>query len=121
MLLLGILFIIQFSISVAALAIGNNQQDSIAAAGWCALSDADKNDLQNAVGCFGFVDLNPANYNSTVPVTALCMAPGSTCPSSMFVSRCKIDMPQLVPPPTSDGRIVHSMQTLLRAGRAMAL
>jgi hypothetical protein len=80
MIFLGLLFIIQFSISVAALAIGNNQQDQIASSGWCKLSDPDKNDIQREGNCFGFQDLNPASFNSTS--SDMCMGPGTFCPTS---------------------------------------
>jgi tetraspanin-13/31 len=58
MLLLTLLFIIQFSISVAALAIGNNQKDTLAAEGWCRLQDPDKVDIQNNANCYGFDNAN---------------------------------------------------------------
>lgn len=76
MVLLGILFLVQFSISVAALAVGNNQYDSTAASGWCKLKDSDKNDLQKDLSCFGY----SAEYLNTTG--AGCMGPGSVCPTS---------------------------------------
>lgn len=89
------LFIIQFSISVAALAIGNNQQDSLASSGWCRLSDPEKNDIQSNGFCFGFQDVDSTNFNaslhvnSTASMTAACMGPGSFCPTGNCVlSRC---------------------------------
>lgn len=74
MLLLAILFIIQFSISVAALAIGNNQQDTLAAQGWCGLQDADKVDIQNNANCYGFWSANVSTTRGD------CNAPGTAFP-----------------------------------------
>ena len=82
MVLLGVLFIVQFSVSIAALAIGNTQQDSIASKGWCALADSDKNDLQRDANCFGFTDVNPGSFNVTT-VPNYCMRPGTLCPLSL--------------------------------------
>ena len=63
---LSVLFIVQFSISVAAL---SKSSGSLAKSGWCDIDDAFKNDLQDAFNCYGFADTNPVN---SVP----CMNPG---------------------------------------------
>lgn len=105
MILLSILFIIQFSVSVAALAIGNNQQDSIASTGWCKLSDPDKNDIQNGGSCFGFQSVNPGDFNSST--SNMCMAPGSACPSSMITILVSDPM-QRATLPAGPAKIAHS-------------
>jgi hypothetical protein len=79
-----VLFVIQFSISVAALSIGNSQQDSLAQSGWCALPDSTKIDIQNDGGCFGFLDLTPSDYWANISITPACMVPGSKCPPGAF-------------------------------------
>lgn len=82
MILLALLFIVQFSVSIAALAIGNNQQDSIAKSGWCSLPDNDKNDIQNAGACFGYLIPDPLQFNNTADPN-YCMRPGSVCPTGI--------------------------------------
>lgn len=72
MVLLGVLFIVQFSISIAALAVGNNQYDSMATSGWCSLADSDKGDLQRDFTCYGF-------NNETITAANACMKGGSSC------------------------------------------
>lgn len=81
MVLLGILFIVQFSVSVAALAIGNTQQYSIVKSAWCSMSDQSKSDIQVDGGCVGFDNLgDPAFIN---PAAAnYCLRPGSICPAT---------------------------------------
>lgn len=82
MVLIGILFLVQFSISIAALAIGNNSYDSMASSGWCKLKDSDKNDLQRDIGCYGFNTQD--NISSTAPSTD-CTIAGSACPLNCYL------------------------------------
>jgi len=77
MILLGILFIVQFSISVAALAVGNNQYESMADSGWCKLQPSDKNDLQRDFGCYA--------YKAISNKTGDCYAQGTDCPTTCYV------------------------------------
>eukprot|EP00051_Salpingoeca_urceolata_P005733 m.76594 g.76594 ORF g.76594 m.76594 type:complete len:270 (-) comp14516_c0_seq2:53-862(-) len=75
MFLMVLLFIIQFFVSVAALATTSAQQETIARAGWCRLDDTDKGTIQSALTCIGFDDINPANF--TDPNSPdYCLAPG---------------------------------------------
>jgi len=97
MALLGILFIVQFSLSVAALAIGNTQQYSLAKSGWCKLQDSDKNDIQNEGLCFGFDDVNPAAYNSSSSPD-YCYRPGTFCPPGCYVAGYACFVDSTLPP-----------------------
>jgi len=49
-----IVFIILFSVSVAALAISLNQQHALLKKGWASLSNKTKEDFQKAGDCCGF-------------------------------------------------------------------
>eukprot|EP00048_Salpingoeca_helianthica_P015850 m.228962 g.228962 ORF g.228962 m.228962 type:complete len:227 (-) comp17632_c0_seq1:264-944(-) len=78
--LLGIVFILQFSISIAALAVDHH---TTAADGWCALDDYDRISVQNKIGCYGFQSNLADNFNATLP--DYCMRPGLRCPHSCNV------------------------------------
>jgi MIP family channel proteins len=80
MIFLGILFLVQFAVSIAALAIGNNGYDSMASTGWCKLKDSDKNDLQRDIGCYGFTtQVNVTGFSTD------CMIPGTACPLNCYL------------------------------------
>jgi tetraspanin-13/31 len=79
-LLLGIVFILQFSISIAALAVDHH---TTAADGWCALDDVDRISIQNKIGCYGFQSNRADLFNSTLP--DYCMRPGLRCPTTCNV------------------------------------
>lgn len=71
--LLSLLFIIQFSVSIAALTIPEDQRESIAESGWCQLNNEGKNSLQIQFSCYG-VD--------SILTNETCMAPGEKCPAT---------------------------------------
>lgn len=119
MILLGILFIIQFSISVAALAIGNNQQDSLASSGWCKLTDPDKNDIQLNGNCFGFQDVNRSHYNSST--SNMCMGPGPSCPSGCFIPGWTCADPSLPACQPCYSKLKDSISLNLRRGGGVSL
>jgi len=57
MIILFLLFIIQFSISIACLSVNQGQKDTILAGAW-ARSDRIKTDVQNIMGCCSYDDYN---------------------------------------------------------------
>jgi tetraspanin-13/31 len=81
MILLALLFIIQFSVSIAVLAFNQTEQKALVEDGWCGLEDYDKNSLQSHFDCFGlYTDAqNPAIFSGNSGPTAKCMKPGSNC------------------------------------------
>ena len=50
---MAMLFIIQFSVSIAALAFNPAQEKQLLWGGWCGLNDNDKNNIQKQYGCYG--------------------------------------------------------------------
>lgn len=58
MIVLFIIFIIQFSVACACLAVNENQQQAIAAEGWNYSSNDTKEDAQVLFGCCGYDQLN---------------------------------------------------------------
>lgn len=54
MVVMFLLFIIQMSVSIAAVAISHDQQASIMEAGWSRSSDKIKNQIQSLKDCCGF-------------------------------------------------------------------
>jgi len=69
--ILGILFIIQFSVSVAALAINSQQQESILQSAWETLSVESKEDVMSQFDCCSF-------QNVSAPITDP-LGPGQAC------------------------------------------
>ncbi|XP_046439266.1 tetraspanin-31-like [Daphnia pulex] len=54
MVVLFILFVIQFAIACACLAVNSDTQKTLAVAGWNSADNATKTDVQNAFNCCGF-------------------------------------------------------------------
>eukprot|EP00043_Microstomoeca_roanoka_P009748 m.92968 g.92968 ORF g.92968 m.92968 type:complete len:232 (-) comp14682_c1_seq1:406-1101(-) len=87
MVLLGILFIIQFSASIAALSINKSQQRSLLETAWCHSSDIEKGQIQLNGDCLGF-------YTNTTS-EADCFAPVVTpeyCPRGCITRECRPDV-----------------------------
>ncbi|KAG0698662.1 Tetraspanin-31 [Chionoecetes opilio] len=80
MIVLFIIFIIQFSVACACLAINADQQRLVAAKGWVEGGESIQSDAQNFFGCCGYVN---KNYNLTLE---------SEHPSCMEIPRCCPDM-----------------------------
>ena len=49
-----LLFVMQFSIGVAALSVSQTQQKQLLSEGWCKLSDERQIWFQNSTNCYGF-------------------------------------------------------------------
>eukprot|EP00128_Syssomonas_multiformis_P009253 Colp12_sorted_trinity150504_noHs@2130 len=77
--LLAIVFIIQFSISVAALAITDDQQKTVLSEAWIHLSDETKMDVQDALTCCGFFNLNTTDPYGPGPNCTKAQLNGGTC------------------------------------------
>ena len=58
MLIMCLVFIILFSVSVAALAITSSQQETLLKKAWGSFSNGTKNDVQNFGNCCGFENMN---------------------------------------------------------------
>jgi len=65
MVVLFILFLIQFSIACACLAVSEDTQERLAEQGWPTVSNAVKQDAQSTFQCCGFKDLS---LNETDPL-----------------------------------------------------
>ncbi len=74
MVVLGLVFVLHFSVSVAALAVPRDKQAALAASGWCRLAAGDKNTVQNHFKCNGFGNSSSA-WDNPDP----CMAAGDEC------------------------------------------
>jgi len=75
MVVLFILFILQFSIACACLAVKEDTQITLAEKGWNSSSNGTKNDVQNLFKCCGFSD--PTDFECTVVCPEL---KNNTCP-----------------------------------------
>ena len=64
MILLSLLFVIQFSVSVAVLAFNHAQQYTVLWDGWCGLNDADKNSIQHKFECYGGQFQHPSDFRT---------------------------------------------------------
>lgn len=54
MIIMALLFIIQMSVSIGALAVSHNQQSNLMKAGWGRMSDNMKSEIQKLKDCCGF-------------------------------------------------------------------
>ncbi|XP_066999235.1 tetraspanin-13 isoform X2 [Anabrus simplex] len=64
MLILFLLFLVQFSVACACLAVNMKQQEALAREGWAGISDAVKTDVQKSFVCCGFDSNNNSTTNS---------------------------------------------------------
>lgn len=88
-----IIVIVQFSVSVAALAVDHR---AVAMQGWCELDDADRNTIQARANCYGFEDV----YGSHFPTNSstYCYRPGPQCPHDCRVfPDCTASLPGTQP------------------------
>ena len=83
MILIVIIFIIQFSVSIATLVVDTR---TVAADGWCALDDVDRINIQFQMHCYGFQDASQSHFNASMP--DFCMRPGSHCPGTCTAPDC---------------------------------
>ena len=54
MIIMALLFIIQLSVSIGAIAVSHEQQSKLMEAGWRRMTDEVKSDIQSAKDCCGF-------------------------------------------------------------------
>ncbi|XP_077287680.1 tetraspanin 97E isoform X2 [Arctopsyche grandis] len=85
MVILFMLFLIQFSVACACLAVNNDQQEGFAQHGWTTVNPEIKTKVQETFLCCGFLDRNITNGTMGHPpcdsVNHLCSASG--CPPCM--------------------------------------
>jgi tetraspanin-13/31 len=84
MIILFLLFLVQFSIACACLAVNNEQQREWAANGWNQVSSSVKEEVQNRFSCCGFNSTMSTDHPSCDSVTLICCPVGSasTCKCS---------------------------------------
>lgn len=77
MMILFIVFVVQFSVSCACLALNKEQQNNLLAAGWNR-SEVTQNDIEKTLDCCGFFTVD---LNGTCPARCFHVAPTPTCNS----------------------------------------
>jgi len=85
MVLLILLFIIQFAVSIGVLAFNQSEQMTLLEDGWCGLSDNDKNQLQLRFNCYGGDTFVAADFPLNEPFRC---TPGSLCPNAACAAVC---------------------------------
>ncbi len=65
MVILFILFVVQFSIACACLAFGNDQQNELAKRGWDNTSKENRQRAQTFFNCCGFIHPQSIKFNTT--------------------------------------------------------
>eukprot|EP00042_Codosiga_hollandica_P040429 m.348057 g.348057 ORF g.348057 m.348057 type:complete len:274 (+) comp55864_c1_seq1:878-1699(+) len=81
--LLGLVFVLQVSISIAVLVFSPADQLALVRVGWCDIDDYDKVHIQSKFNCFGF-DGSTQNPNA-IQQDQKCMFPGMACPTKCYV------------------------------------
>lgn len=93
MVILFLLFLIQFSIACACLAVNHSQQETIAEKGWTAAADSLKSKVQEHYQCCGF-DLQYRNISRTNTMSNPdCINVPTCCPPSLEPNCCNTTDP----------------------------
>ncbi|EDQ86250.1 uncharacterized protein MONBRDRAFT_33910 [Monosiga brevicollis MX1] len=91
-----LLFVMQFSIGVAALSVSQTQQKQLLSEGWCKLSDERQIWFQNSTNCYGFENASKYEPND-------CMAPppqnasNPKCPTRCAAPECGVEPTDTLP------------------------
>lgn len=89
MIILFLLFLIQFSIASSCLAVSSDQQKQLAEEGWTHVSDDLKSHVQETFVCCGFNSTDAANTNNHPSCEAitvdLCVMPYASTPKSILM------------------------------------
>ncbi|XP_012221523.1 tetraspanin-31-B isoform X2 [Linepithema humile] len=98
MLILFLLFLIQFSIACACLAVNTKQQEQLAEEGWTRVELDLKTKVENTFNCCGFNNTNDANLACKDPTKVCCpttdvnlMSNCPPCPTCMHKLQSTID------------------------------
>ncbi|CAG0883040.1 unnamed protein product [Cyprideis torosa] len=83
MVILFLLFILQFSIAIACLGVGQNDQIELASQGWDHSSNATRLDAQQYFDCCGF-----GNFNSSHPTCLQVLPRNGCCPEADNDAAC---------------------------------
>ncbi|EGD83592.1 hypothetical protein PTSG_04200 [Salpingoeca rosetta] len=120
MILLGLLFLIQFSSSIAALSISSSQQQSLLESAWCGSSNATKGEIQRHGDCLGF-------YTNTTGINS-CYGPvlePEYCPRGCVTAQCTPDKPaKKAPTDQCEGcfdKLKPNLQRVLNTGGGVGL
>lgn len=101
MLVLFLLFVIQFSIACACLGVNEAQQVHLVKSGWGLADNGTKRDAQNSFGCCGFYSANNSLFvNDTSMQHPAC--PIQCCPKQANVTQCCMDGGECLCSPCED-------------------
>ncbi|XP_055716001.1 tetraspanin-13 isoform X2 [Phlebotomus papatasi] len=88
MIILFMLFLVQFSIACSCLAVNSNQQKQLAEQGWSRVPDSIKEEVQETFYCCGFNSTASADHPACDKITPICCSPESdascACPPCLF-------------------------------------
>ncbi|XP_059619026.1 tetraspanin-13 [Phlebotomus argentipes] len=88
MIILFLLFLVQFSIACSCLAVNSNQQKQLAEQGWSRVTDSIKEEVQETFTCCGFNSTATADHLACDKITPICCpapaSPDCACPPCLF-------------------------------------
>ncbi|XP_043193380.1 tetraspanin-13-like isoform X2 [Amphibalanus amphitrite] len=117
MVVLFLLFIIQFSVACACLAVKGPQRRQLAEFGWRHASNDTKRDAQNHFGCCGF---DTTQFNASNPMTDHPACPAVCCPGTTPEECCLVG-PACIGCTSCANLITDSMESGLNAGGGIGL